>query len=111
MTLDTLEKAIENLNSVDISSVKYLQHELNIQLGAELDEDNIPDNLTLGACPLLKLGASGNITKWVQNKLGIDADGIFGNQTLIAVQNFQAAHGLVADGIIGQCTWRALLGL
>lgn len=110
-TLDALDKAIENLNCIDINSVKYLQHEFNIQFKAGLSEDNIPGNLTLGTCPLLKVGAQGNITKWVQNKLGINADGIFGYQTLIAVQNYQSTHGLVADGIVGKNTWRALLGL
>ncbi|MDT8715429.1 N-acetylmuramoyl-L-alanine amidase [Clostridium sp. 19966] len=104
-TLAALDSAVVALSVIDINSYKYLQHELNVS------EDNIPGPITLGKCPLIKLGSSGNIVKWIQNKLGIAADGIFGNQTKLAIQNFQAAHGFVADGIIGQNTWRALLGL
>ncbi|ERK31081.1 peptidoglycan-binding domain-containing protein [Clostridium intestinale] len=40
----------------------------------------------------------------VQRKLGITADGYFGQQTLSAVKSFQASHGLDADGIVGQLT-------
>ena len=35
-------------------------------------------------------------------------DGIFGNQTRIAVRNYQASRGLSVDGIIGCNTWRSL---
>jgi N-acetylmuramoyl-L-alanine amidase len=83
----------------------YLQHEIGTS------EDNIPGPITLSKCPLVKQGSTGNIVKWIQAKLGIAIDGIFGRQTLIAIQNFQAKNGLVADGIVGQNTWRKLLGL
>lgn len=46
--------------------------------------------------------------KLIQQKLSITADGYFGNQTLQAVQNFQKAHGLQPDGIVGPITWKAL---
>lgn len=83
----------------------YLQHEIGVK------EDNIPGPITLSKCPLIKIGANGNIVKWIQAKLGISIDGIFGRQTLIAIQNFQAKHGLVADGAVGPNTWKKLLGL
>ena len=38
-----------------------------------------------------------------------DIDGIFGTGTETQVKRFQAANGLVADGIVGQATWSKLL--
>ena len=67
--------------------------------------------------PTLKKGARGNITKLLQEKLvslgyntnGID--GIFGVGTEKAVMSFQKSNGLVADGIVGQNTWRKLINI
>ncbi|MEE0907518.1 MAG: N-acetylmuramoyl-L-alanine amidase [Muribaculaceae bacterium] len=56
----------------------------------------------------IKKGSRGADVKTLQTKLGITADGIFGNATETAVKAFQTAHGLVADGIVGAKTWAAL---
>lgn len=37
-------------------------------------------------------------------------DGIFGRNTELAVREWQAAHGLIADGIIGAKTWATVGG-
>lgn len=47
--------------------------------------------------------------RYIQMRVGAKVDGIFGNQTKVLVQNWQAAHGLVADGIVGPATWSKLL--
>jgi N-acetyl-anhydromuramyl-L-alanine amidase AmpD len=65
--------------------------------------------------PMLRLGDEGYQVKRLQRLLvqrGFDAgaaDGIFGKQTLAAVKQAQAAHGLDDDGIAGPLTWAALL--
>jgi peptidoglycan hydrolase-like protein with peptidoglycan-binding domain len=46
--------------------------------------------------------------KRVQEKLGVEADGIFGPNTEAAVRRFQRNEGLVPDGIVGPRTWEAL---
>lgn len=57
----------------------------------------------------VKYGAKGNITRIIQEILGISVDGIFGSQTLQSVKDFQQKHGLVIDGIVGEKTWSKLL--
>lgn len=91
--------------------VKALQRELNAQYGAGLQVDGIPGPKTRAICPVLTRNSRGQITRLVQQALGVRADGIFGPATEAAVKAFQAAHGLAADGIVGPHTWRALLPL
>lgn len=93
-----------------------LQQELNEQgfrdrNGNKLIIDGIPGALTLSACPLVQQGAMGDITKWIQLRIDVNADGIFGQETKNAVMNFQSNNGLIADGIVGENTWRKLLNL
>ena len=56
------------------------------------------------ASPLMK----GDDVKVVQKKTGPDPDGLFGPVTQVHVVHFQSHHGLIADGIVGQDTARAL---
>jgi len=62
----------------------------------------------------VKKGSYNMYVKYLQlllNTCGynIDADGAFGTQTENAVINYQKNNGLVADGIVGQNTWKSLL--
>ncbi len=57
---------------------------------------------------LLKIGSRGQQVKDLQEFLGTDADGIFGKGTDTAVKEWQAANGLVADGLVGPATWDAM---
>lgn len=52
-----------------------------------------------------------NLTKFLQLRLGITADGKFGSNTKTAVINFQKLTGLTPDGIVGINTWKKLLGV
>lgn len=56
----------------------------------------------------LKLGSKGHNVAYLQKALGLNADGDFGPNTKAAVMKFQAAHDLVADGIVGPKTWDAI---
>lgn len=79
--------------------------------------DGIVGSRTLAACPTIKQGSKHGVVKPVQNRLnyiGHDcgtADGVFGAKTTAGVKAFQKANGLTVDGVIGQNTWRKLLGV
>lgn len=63
---------------------------------------------------LLKWGSRGDYVFVVQDKLKRwgyykgNIDGVYGNETRVAVQEFQRTHGLRADGIVGDETAKAL---
>ena len=48
--------------------------------------------------------------KFLQQTLGLTADGDFGSQTDGAVKSFQRSGGLTDDGVVGGRTWGALVG-
>lgn len=57
---------------------------------------------------VIKVGSTGEDVKKIQNKLGIEADGIFGSGTEAAVKAWQAENGLAADGIVGKNTFNLM---
>ena len=60
---------------------------------------------------LLKKGDNNENVKKMQEKLGISpAVTNFGPKTEAAVKEFQAKHGLTADGIVGPKTWEMIMG-
>ncbi|MDD3404181.1 MAG: N-acetylmuramoyl-L-alanine amidase [Hespellia sp.] len=97
------------------SWIARLQAECNAQGFSKQTVDGIYGPKTLAGCPQLRYGASGNITRLMQERLNAlgfpcgNADGIFGILTKNAVRNFQSARFLAVDGIVGVNTWRALL--
>jgi peptidoglycan hydrolase-like protein with peptidoglycan-binding domain len=58
--------------------------------------------------PTLRRGASGDLVKYVQARVGAAMDGIFGGWTEAAVRRFQQTRNMVPDGIVGPKTWAAL---
>lgn len=71
------------------------------------------------ARPVLKQGSKGpdvvELQKLLNTKLtpspALVPDGNFGPLTKAAVKAYQTTNWLVIDGIVGVCTWNALLGL
>jgi Putative peptidoglycan binding domain len=66
--------------------------------------------------PVLKRGSRGDVVVWAQMHLRgagqsrLPITGVYGRLTAAAVRSFQRTRALRADGVIGQSTWRALLG-
>lgn len=61
----------------------------------------------------LNKGDQGADVRWLQAKLRIEADGVFGDQTEKAVMKFEREAAkkrpnMQVDGIVGKGTWRAL---
>lgn len=65
---------------------------------------------------LIRVGQVGTAVADVQRRLadlGLacrDDDGVFGEATREAVRAFQQQRGLTADGLVGEDTWRSLVG-
>lgn len=55
----------------------------------------------------IKRGSKGKAVKVWQIIVGATPDGTFGGGTESATQNWQASHGLIADGIVGVKSWKA----
>ena len=110
-----LNIAVDNIYGEETKGalVFALQKELNLQFNAGISEDKIFGPKTKAACINVKIGAQGNITYIIQSLLvihgyDIKVDGIFGDETLNAVKEFQSKSGLSVDGIVGPNTMEML---
>ena len=57
---------------------------------------------------IIRRGSRGEDVAYMQGKLNLKTDGIFGPHTHWAVIDFQKDNGLKADGIVGPITWKAI---
>jgi len=82
--------------------------------GISIGAGNLSGVTATAATPILKLKSVGDLVVWAQEHLAsagytIPIDGDYGPNTQSAVESFQTAEGLTADGIVGPATWAALL--
>jgi N-acetylmuramoyl-L-alanine amidase len=54
--------------------------------------------------------AGGTVVRYLQYRVGVEVDGVYGPQTEAAIKTFQRQNGLDADGIVGGMTWQKLIG-
>jgi len=88
---------------------KHWEHAMDV-LGGDMEIEP-EDEKELNLNQVIKQGSRGPLVQEVQEHLGIEpADGIFGPGTARQVKEWQAANGLVADGIVGPNTLGKLLG-
>jgi tetratricopeptide (TPR) repeat protein len=90
-------------------------HPLILQALTQLDKDKdkgaaaapAPATETLVG-PALDVGATGDGVKKIQTKLGLKADGIYGQHLKAAVRQFQQQHKLAASGVVDAKTFATL---
>lgn len=109
------------------SKFSYIADEVNKRLAGETVFEEKPEantaakeentvNITL---KVLKQESKGEDIKALQRMLYAmgyalgdrPVDGSFGPKTLAAVKKYQAAKNLTADGVVGEKTWKTLLGV
>lgn len=59
--------------------------------------------------PTLKVGSKGLPVAYLQERLGLDVDAIYGEDTRLAVFRYQKAAAIEPDGIVGPQTWGTLV--
>lgn len=60
--------------------------------------------------PILRANhAGGRLVSYIQYRVGVDVDGIYGANTTNAVKKFQSENKLTDDGIVGSKTWQKLI--
>ena len=94
-----------------ISAIKSFQKILGVIQNGVLSEDIIKalnEIMKKGLCSVKK-NSSKVATKYIQWRLNIKVDGIFGNETFTKIKQFQVLNRLVPDGIVGSDTWAVLL--
>lgn len=107
--------------STNTSTVKYTQKDFikDVQSAIGVKVDGIVGVKTLSALPLISKNKNTKhkVVKPLQKYLNIigcscgAVDGEFGEKTASAVKKFQQAKKLTVDGVVGQNTWKKLLGV
>jgi len=107
-------KALAETGIKDASTESATQ---KFQKITNLSSDGVAGPITLTTInqiftkPILRPNhAGGPAVRYLQFRVGVDTDGVYGDGTAAAVAKFQKANGLTADGIIGPQTWTKLIG-
>lgn len=53
--------------------------------------------------------AGGPVVRYLQHRIGVTVDGVYGPQSEAAMKRFQKQNALLDDGIVGPSTWQKLM--
>jgi Putative peptidoglycan binding domain len=89
---------------------RHISVALHISAPTDIPPEPPPDGTGSGAenRPVIAEGDYGFNVSEVQGCLGVPPDGDFGPATRDAVETYQRAYGLTADGVVGPATWKSL---
>lgn len=99
-----------SLDPETTSAIQKFQSIVGIAATGSPDQTWEAINLILSKPILRPNHAAGSVVRYLQSRVGIDIDGIYGADTVDAVKKFQSENDLTADGIIGPQTWAKLIG-
>jgi len=94
-----------NGGKIGLAERRVLYHRIIKILTTATTQQSTP---TPGVAGTLRLGSVGPGVVALQTALGIRADGVYNQTVVSAVKRYQAARGLVSDGIAGPATLRSL---
>lgn len=100
--------------AIDSNLFSYVEPKVLTPSWVHIDKRLGTPACSSGGYPLVKQGSKGVYVMVLQdamNYLGYNAgaiDGLFGLGTKAAVQRYQRANGLSADGIVGCNTWKSI---
>lgn len=115
-TLNRLKIADAPLTEDGISGTKTKAAIVKFQDIVNITRDGVPGIVTQNAFndillkPVMSIGNyNRNATRYLQYRLGLIKDGIYGNTTAAWVKSYQVKNGLIADSICGKNTWGKLI--
>ncbi|MBU3179371.1 glucosaminidase domain-containing protein [Clostridium estertheticum] len=94
-----------------ISTIKKLQQILNLSIDGICGPDVLSGVKAIMEKPICSIESTGDTMaiRYIQWRTGSDIDGIYGNETVGLVKEYQRINNLVIDGIVGNGTWQSLL--
>ena len=99
------------LNAQTISALKKFQEIVGIeQTGTTGEATWKAINLILAKRIIRVNHAGGPVVRYLQHRVGVEVDGVYGSQMEEAIKKFQTQNSLLADGIIGPLSWQKLIG-
>lgn len=116
-TADTPEEYLQMIkNDGYATSSTYVSSNIAVVNKYNLRAYDIKPRIDTSKYPTIRRGERGAWAKLLQQgliALGYDVgpwmnDGVFGDSTQRAVEDFQSDHGLDADGVVGPLTWAAI---
>lgn len=93
------------------SSIRKFQSIMNLNMDGIWGEKTENSAKSILDKPMLLENNKYNIvTRYVQYRIFINIDGIFGPKTKARVVEWQKSNGLIGDGIVGPNTWKEMIG-
>jgi peptidoglycan hydrolase-like protein with peptidoglycan-binding domain len=94
-----------------ISAIKKLQQILNLSMFAICGPEIFSEIKSIMGKPLCSLKSNGykSAIRYIQWRVSAAIDGIYGDETVRLVKEYQKNNKLVVDGIVGKDTWQYLL--